>query len=370
MTGSIESIYNEYVRDDIPYNERSLIVGQLFKPSDYFDAEVDEKSFYVSAFVNPADQIEMLIGLRNVSFEQMVYQYKEDRQNPDVTKRRLIQRLPESLSLSDIFPSISLKYKVDDKNHIDTALSKTYIVPDLREFTDGEYFHPYEVATVVGNPELENTNIYSFDVKYSHFFSDTENIKVGIFYKLLDKPIEDVMLPSSSLPIYSYDNAESATLYGFEIDGRKELDFISPLLAGYFIGGNFSYTDSDVTLRKEQEDIYTTNHRQLQGLSQTVINLSLGYETSDRSAVLTYNQMGERIRKVGMIDDVERFPDVYEIPASVLDFVWMEKFTPSLSGQIKLQNLLDEETIWKQGERIINRYKLGQSFSFGVTYKY
>lgn len=370
MTGSIESIYDEYVRADIPYNERPFIVGQLFNPADYFDAEVDEKSYYVSAFLNPTKQIEMLVGFRDVGFEQVVYQYKEDRENPDMTKRRLIQRIPESLTLNGIFPSISLKYKVDDKNHIDTAISKTYIVPDLREFTDGEYFHPYDVATVVGNPELKNTNIYSIDLKYSHFFSDTENIKFGLFYKLLDKPIEDVQIPSSSLPIYSFDNADSATLYGFEVDGRKELDFISSMLNGYFISGNFSYTDSDVTLRKEQEAIYTNNHRQLQGLSQTVLNFSCGYETSERSAVFSYNQMGERIRKVGMIDDIERFPDIYEFPASVLDFVWMEKFTPSFSGQLKLQNILDEETIWKQGGRVTNRYKLGQNFSFGITYKY
>lgn len=370
MTGSIESIYDEYVRADIPYDKRPFIVSQLFKPSDYFDAEVNEQSYYLSAFVNPTDDIEMLMGFRNVSFEQVVYQYKEDRQNPDMTKRRLIQRLPESLNLDGIFPSLSVKYKIDEKNNVDAAVSKTYIVPDLREFTDGEYFHPYEVATVVGNPKLKATNIYSADLKYSHFFSDTENIKFGLFYKLLDKPIEDVMIPSSSLPIYSYDNAESAILYGFEIDGRKELDFISPMLEGYFISGNYSFTDSDVTLREEQEAIYTTNHRQLQGLSNTVLNLSFGYETSKRSAVLSYNQMGKRIRKVGMIDDVERYPDIYELPPSMLDFVWMEKFTPSLSGQIKLQNLLDEETTWMQGGRITNRYRLGQNFSIGITYKY
>lgn len=370
MTGSIESIYDEYVRADIPYDNRAFIVGQLFREADHFDAEVNEQSFYLSSFMNPTSDIEVLLGVRNVTFEQIVYQFKEDRENPDMTKRRLIQRLPESLSLNDIFPSISLKYKVDDKNHIDTAISKTYIVPDLREFTDGEYFHPYEVATVVGNPDLKNTNIYSIDLKYSHFFSDTENIKVGLFYKVLDKPIEDVLLPSSSLPIYSYDNADSATLYGFEIDGRKELNFISTMLEGYFIAGNFSYTDSEVTLRKEQEKIYTTNNRQLQGLSQTVINLSLGYETPERSAVVSYNQMGERIRKVGMIDDVDRFPDIYELPPSALDFVWMEKFTPSLSGQLKLQNIMDEDTIWTQGGRVTNRFRLGQNFSVGITYKY
>ncbi len=42
----------------------------------------------------------------------------------------------------------------------------------------------------------------------------------------MEDPIEDVMLPSTSLPIYSFANTEFATLYGFEIDGRKNFDLI------------------------------------------------------------------------------------------------------------------------------------------------
>lgn len=370
LTGSIEEIYDTYVRPDIAYDDRAFLVSQLFKPADWYDAEVDEMSFYLNSFLKPTQDIELLVGARVVDFSQTVYQYQEDRDNVDMEKRRLIQRIPEELTLSNVYPSASLKYKHDKDNHIDLAYSQTYIVPDLREFTSGEYFHPYDVATIIGNPDLVPTEIANIDLKFSHYFSDTENIKLGLFYKYLDKPIEDVMLPSSSLPIYSFDNADYATLYGIEIDGRKNFDFIYSGLKNYYISGNFSYTESEVTLRAEQESTYSTNKRQLQGLSPVVVNISLGYERADRSAIVSYNKMGERIRKVGMIDDGDAFPDYYEVPPAVLDFVWIEKFDDSISIRAKLGNLLDEETIWKQGSRVTNSFKDGRTFSLKASYKY
>lgn len=370
LTGSLNGIYDQYVTPDIAYADRAFLVSQLFQPADWYDAEVEDRSFYLNSFLKPTNQFELLIGARAVDFKQTVYQYQEDSDNEDMSQRRLIQRMPEELTLSNVYPSASLKYKHDKDNHIDLAFSQTYIVPDLREFTSGEYFHPYDVATIIGNPDLVPTEISNLDLKFSHYFSDTENIKIGLFYKYLDKPIEDVMVPSSSLPIYSFDNADFATLYGIEIDGRKNLDFLYNALANYYVSGNFSYTESDVTLRAEQESTYSTNNRQLQGLSPIVINMSLGYERRDRSAILSYNKMGERIRKVGMIDDGDAFPDYYEVPPAVLDFVWIEKFSNSLSIRAKLGNLLDQETIWKQGERVTNSFKDGRTISLKASYKY
>lgn len=370
LTGDIEEIYYEYVRNDIPYDDRAFIVSPLFKPADYFDAYVDESNYYANVFLKPLETFEVMAGLRYVDFKQTIYQYQEDSDNPDMDLRRLIQRIPEQLEVQSFYPSVSVKYKYDDNNHFDFAASKTFIVPDLREFTSGEYFHPYDVATVLGNPELVNTDIYSLDLKYSHYFSETENVKFGLFFKYLDKPIEDVMLPSSSLPIYSYDNADSALLYGIEIDGRKKLDFLHHKLYNYYVAGNFSYTDSDVTLREEQEVTFSTNHRQLQGLSQTVVNLSLGYDIKDRSVSLSYNKMGERIRKVGLIDAGDVYPDHYEIPPHLLDFVWIEKLGNGMGIKAKLGNLLDNETVWTQGDNITKQFKKGRTFSFGASYQY
>jgi hypothetical protein len=308
------------------------------------------------------------MGARLVDFSQVVYQYEEDRTNPDMSLRRLIAKVPYELSYSDIHPSLSLKYSLNENNIFDLALSQTSITPDLREFTSGEYFHPYEVATIVGNPDLVNTDIYSVDLKYGLYFSDTEYVKTGGFYKYLEKPIEDVMMPSSSLPIYSFDNADNAILYGLEIDGRTGLSFILERLRNFYISGNFSLIESDVTLKEELETIYSTNHRNLQGLSPFVINFTLGYEVKGRSVTLSYNKMGERLRKVGMIDAGDRYPDHFEDPAAVLDFVWRETFNNGLGLKAKIGNILKGETIWTQGDRVTRSFEDPTTYSLGMSY--
>ena len=370
MDSDIESVYYQYVRNNIAYDDRPLLVSPLFTPADYFDAKVDEFGAFCGAFLKPWDKIEINAGLRYVSLKQTVYQYQEDSNNPDMALRRLIQRIPESLEVNSIYPSASVKYKYNEENHFDVAISKTYIIPDLREFTSGEYFHPYDVATIVGNPNLKNTDIYSLDLKYSHYISDTENIKLGLFYKILKNPIEDVMLPSSSLPIYSFDNADKANLYGIEIDGRKNFDFLGDKYSNYYISGNFSYTESKVALRDEQIATYSTNNRQLQGLSNIVINTSLGYDGEERNIALSYNKMGERIRKVGLIDAGDRYPDNFEIPPQLLDFVWTEKFDHDINVKLKVGNILDDETVWKQGSNVTKKFKKGQTFSIGISAKF
>jgi len=375
--GDPEGLLNEYVRGNTDYDNLPWLIKDLFNPADYFDAEVNQADTFFNMFAKPYDYLEVMAGIRYVNLTQTIYEYFEDSNNGNS-----IAKTENALEINDFFPSVSVKYKYDEENIFDFAVSKTFIIPDLREFTSGSYFHPYEVATVRGNPELVNTLIYNVDFKYSHYFSSDEYIKVGPFYKYLDKPIEDTQLESSSLPIYSYDNADYASMYGIEIDGRKTFDVLDREtsntlshyigdLSKYYIAGNMSFTDSDVTLREEQEGILTSNHRQLQGLSQTVLNLTLGYDSDDRSVTLSYNKMGERIRKVGIISDVGvMYGDTIEIPPSLLDFVWMETYANGLASKFKIGNILDSETTWEQDEKIIREFKTGLTFSFNVGYKF
>lgn len=369
--GDVEGFLDQYIRSNMNYADRAFVLKSLFSPADYFDASVDEASFYLSAFMKPYEKIDVLMGLKYVDLTQSIYQYQEDKENPDMSKRRLVQRFSEELYLSDFYPSVSIKYRHDDNRHYDFAISKTYIIPDLREFTSGSYFHPYDVATVQGNPDLNNTTIYNIDFKYSHYFSDAEYIKAGLFFKYLDNPIEDTQEQSSSLPIYSYDNADYAILYGVELDARKNLDFISNDFRNYYVSANFSYTNSEVTLREEQEKSFTTNYRQLQGLSKIVTNVSLGYDSDKRSVSLSYNKMGERIRKVGLVKSGTKlkYPDSYEVPPHLLDMVWIEKMD-SYSFKLKIGNILNDETLWTEGSNTTRKFKKGMTFSFGASYKY
>ncbi|MBN2817113.1 MAG: carboxypeptidase-like regulatory domain-containing protein [Campylobacterales bacterium] len=364
LTDDLDTIYDKHIRQNY---DGIFNLSISFQPAYWYDAEVEEFAEYANLLLKPSENLEVMVGARNVDFQQTVYQYTNNNNifNP-------IERVPESLSMNNVLPSLGVKYIFDKSNQLSFAYSQTYIVPDLREFASTEYFHPYEIATVKGNPNLVNTDIYSYDLKYSHYFSDTENLNLGIFYKNLDNPIEDTVDERNALPLYSYENMDSATLYGIEIDGRKSFDIIHKDLANFYLAGNFSYTKSDVSLTEEQQTQFTSNHRELQGLSPTVVNVSLSYESKHTNLTLSYNKMGERIRKVGMIDYLDELPDYYEVPPQILDFVWIEKFDNGLSARLRLQNLLDEETIWYQGSKdnITNRFKVGQFYSLSVAYKF
>ncbi len=363
----IDDFYNMFVYPQYPYNERLMNIATLFKSSGNYDGRIDETNLFLSWMIHPYQNLDVLIGVRYVNFEQKLKQYLPNRND-----RGRIQIVPSTLEIRDYFPSISLKYKYDEKQIIDFAASKTYVVPDMREIATGSYFHPFDVATIMGNPDLINTIIYSYDLKYSYFFSETENIKAGIYYKTMQDPIEDVMLPTSSLPIYSFINADTATLYGFELDGRKNLDFIDPRLMHYYIAGNFSYNVSEVSLKEDQKKFLTTDKRDLQGLSPYVVNLTLGYDNGTRSVSLNYNYMAKRIRKVGVIDGPDHMPDQYEQPPALLDLVWIEKFHYGYDFEVgvKLGNILDDETVWSVDGLPTRKFKRGRTASVKVSAKF
>ncbi len=363
----IDTIYEMFVYPAYPYNERLLNVATLFKSSGNYDGYVDERDLFFSWMSKPYENLEVVLGLRYVNLDQTLEQYLPNRQN-----RGVIEIVPSTLSIDDYFPSLSLKYKYSDKQMIDFAASKTYVMPDMREVAVGEYFHPFDVATIVGNPNLVNTIIYSYDLKYSYFFSQNENIKFGLYYKEMQDPIEDVMLPTSSLPIYSFINADTATLYGFEIDGRKNLDFIDNRLMHYYISGNFSYNFSEVSLKEDQKAFLTTDKRDLQGLSPYVLNLTLGYDNEVRSVSLNYNLMAERIRKVGVIDGENQMPDQYEKPPALLDMIWIEKFNYGYDFELitKIGNILDQETIWSIDGLTTRAFTTGRTLAVKLSAKF
>ncbi|MBD3792361.1 MAG: carboxypeptidase-like regulatory domain-containing protein [Campylobacterales bacterium] len=382
FTEDIDTIYDTYVRPDIWFDDRRFTLENYTQAKNYFDADVEDSSLYLSTFLKPTGYLDILVGVRQVNVEQATTSYYlySRREHPgeeyDPSKDNTYQKYDRVLELeNELFPSASLKYTFNEENTLDLAYSKTYILPDLREASSGIYSHPYEIADIKGNPDLKHTIINSYDLKYSHYFSDTESIKLGLFYKTLDDPIEDTQELSSSLPIYSFQNSKSAKIKGFELDGRKGLGFLHALLSDMYLSGNFTYTDSKVTLSEEQKEVLSTDGRQLQGLSQMVLNLAFSYELPDRSLTLAYNNMGERIRKLGLKDYAEGVlitPDYMEDPATLLDLIWIEKFDNGLSLKLKLGNLLDEETIWYQQdeEHATRKFKTGRDFSISVSYKY
>ena len=184
---------------------------------------------------------------------------------------------------------------------------------------------------------------------------------VSLFYKDIDSPIEQVRSAGSDDDVVlGFANAESGEVSGVEVEGLKGLP------AGFFLTGNMTLSDSEISLDPNLSTVLTNLTRRMTGHSEWVINSTLGYDSNNgrHSAYLNFNAFGERIYFAG----TGRNQDAYERPFDSLGVVYKFFPTENIEIQAKLDNILDEDRVFEQinstGElaRIISQ-KVGTSFS-------
>src|SRR5690606_31232014 len=119
-------------------------------------------------------------------------------------------------------------------------------------------------------------------------------------------------------------------LLGLEIEVKKTLDFIAPLLSNFKIGLNATYTYSRVNIEEDELIARRTVNpkadktRPMYNQSPYVINASLAYENIEKgfSTGLSFNVFGERLKFISA-----DLLDVYEMPRPDLNFTAKKKVT-------------------------------------------
>jgi hypothetical protein len=213
-------------------------------------------------------------------------------------------------------------------------------------------------------------------------------LSIGAFVKSFDDPIE-LKLNSGSAATrrqYEFQNAQSAFLYGTELEFRKKMDFLnkeSDFLQHLYFNGNASIIFSEVTLLNEDpngEARATTSNRPLQGQSPYLFNAGFQYSGDDGlNASILYNHVGPRLAFVGAVGV---FGDIYEKPRHLLD-VQVAKRIIKKRGEVRLtvsdifnmDILFYEKPFAKEKraydpdvDRIFTRFTPGTTFTLGFTY--
>ncbi|MDR7120237.1 TonB-dependent receptor domain-containing protein [Rheinheimera soli] len=268
------------------------------------------------------------------------------------------------------YPSLSLTWFASEDLQARFGYSKTVVRPDLREVTPVLFIDPLTDFKVTGFSGLQTTDISSYDARLEWYY-DESNYSVGVFYKDLDKPIESIELSGSDGNLLmSFRNGDTGKVYGVEAEFLQQLNMLegNNWLDNFFVAGNFTYSESEITIQPFAGTNLTNLKRPLSGHSKHVVNFQLGFDSDDdkHNATLTYNVFGKRIAFAG----VNSKDDAYEQPFNSLDFVY--SYTPFESTSIKLsmKNLLDEDVeITQQGELLQRRVE-GQSYGLSFSYKY
>jgi len=222
--------------------------------------------------------------------------------------------------------------------------SETATRPDLREISSSVYIDPLTEARVIGNPNLKPAALTNFDLR-AEWFWDADNFTVSAFYKDIEDPIETIQGGATEDNIvFNFINAESAELYGIEIEGLKGLGFLSNngWSDAFYVAGNVTFSDSEVVIPATAGGNITNRTRELTQQSPWVANVQLGYDSFDgrHGATLVYNAFGERIFFAG-INGVD---DAFEQPFHSLDFVYTFFPTDQWTIKLRFQNMLDQTT--------------------------
>ena len=359
----IESIFN-------PENMDSTLLYyvEITDKSDKYDAVENLYSGYVM-FDIPVKKLRIAGGLR--------YEYNEQKLNGFV--RQTGDEVKVNQRNNDYLPSINLTYSVNTKSNLRLSASQTVSRPELREIAPFAYVDFVTEGLLTGNPELEESLIQNYDLRYEVFPDAGEIASVSLFYKHFNQPIEKIIVPTltTAIPSYTFGNAESGAVnYGIEFEVRKKLGFISKHLRDLSLNANLSLVNSKVDLTGLQTAV-SEKERRLQGQAPYTINLGLFYDNFDIgfSANLLYNRDGDKISEVGRLG----FQDVFELGRDVLDFSISKTFLNSFEAKFQIKDLFNQDKVFTQDFLInesqevtkdVRRYSSGTFYGMTLSYKY
>lgn len=322
-------------------------------PSDEYEAEMDLNSVYISYDHLFLSEYQLVAGVRYEDYNQKTETFDIQSEDP----------VPSEIDEGIALPTVSFNWLYQEDQQLRFAIYQTVSRPDFKETSNAVFFDTEFDFRVRGNPFLEVSDVINYDIRWEKYYDDQDSVSVALFYKDLDKPIERVVQPASGTAGNSrtFQNADSAEIYGLEVEGRKEFALSDDLTETVFVMINAAIIESDVTL-------LNGGNRSLQGQPEYTFNLVIGYDdiVRDHELTLLFNQNGETIVDVGINGQA----DIIEEPRLDVKINYKYHINENFVVKASLENLLDEEIEFTQDGQTFQSYKKGLEFNMGIDWNF
>lgn len=282
-----------------------------------------------------------------------------------------------AIEQTDFLPALNLTYELADNQYLRLSATQTLSRPNMRELAPFVSFDYGGANRIQGRPDLRQTLIQNYDLRWEIYPRAGELLAVSAFFKQFQDPIVTAFVPTSANPLIQYTNVDQAQVYGIEVEARKKLDFISPALENFKLSSNFSLIQSIVDIPDVEQPIIDEFNpakgdiRQFQGQSPYLLNVALNYTQveSGIDAILSYNVFGRRLSIISEAAD----PDVFEEPVPTLDFSISKRLANNWSIRFRATNLLnpdiDQTMRFRDREYLLQRFRSGRNFGLSLTYR-
>ncbi|MAM30572.1 MAG: TonB-dependent receptor [Flavobacteriaceae bacterium] len=294
-----------------------------------------------------------------------------------------------------LYPSLNLKYEINDKHSIRFANSTTRTLPEFKEIAPFEYVSPQGQITR-GNTEVEASTNYNYDLKWEFFPSNDQLVSLTAFYKEIEDPINKVQ-DRGSAGIFSYFNSgEQAEIYGVEVETRVNLlsGDEQPKLRLNLNAARLWHSQDLKDVFDEDGNLvrsFKYNNRteaDLQGASDWIVNTSLNYETNQEfplDASLVANYASDRVFALGAAEiqsssDINYNEEIVENGFVTLDAIVSKELNENWTIGLRARNILNPEikrtqlvrpsTTGIEREETVLSYTKGVRLGLNINYSF
>ncbi len=354
----------------LPPNE--LFAEENIKPRGF---ELNETTRFTDAYRGTRDVLGYY-GMVELNFSarwRLIGGLRIEDVRQDVTTFNQFQpatgREPAPFEATNLLPAGNVVYAVTPQQNLRVGFSKTVSRPDFRELARFGFLDLVGGLQTIGNPDLVQTDITNYDVRWEYFPGSNQLIAASFFYKNFDQPIEQTMIAAVAL-LRTYSNATAARNYGVEFEFRRGLDFLSPRLREFAVSSNVTLVDSTIDLSNVSDTVVLTSlNRPMQGQSRLVTNIIGEWARPQaRSTGRFYlNYFSSRITDVGAFG----LPDVVQDGLATMDFVY--EFTLKGDDRWKLrfaaENINNARWFLRQGGETFLMYREGRTITVGTSFR-
>lgn len=254
-----------------------------------------------------------------------------------------------STNSTDVLPALGLVWKPDDRWFIRANWSKTVARPTFKEITPvvtpvagtSDYF--------VGNPELEESHMYNYDLRGEWYPRAGNLVSVGTFKKTIDNVIDRVGVDLLDTQVYVPINYPEARLHGYELEVRQELEPLWPSMRGFSIGANYTRMWSHVQYDQPQIDAVEpysgAEGRPMMGMPDEIFNLNAAYDNAHgRTISVFYTFIGPSLIAGESVSDSGYTPSLHQESTRTLTLGLTQRFKKHWTLGLMLKRPLDGAT--------------------------
>ncbi|RYE68087.1 MAG: TonB-dependent receptor, partial [Oxalobacteraceae bacterium] len=293
--------------------------------------------------------------------------------------------LTDGKKYTDYLPSINLAWSLPDQQFLRFGAGKTLARAKLNQLnaalevglTAQTTGTPYGNG---GNAQLDPWRAKQVDLSYEKYFGNKGYISAAGFYKDLSSYIYSVTVPrdfsefnlqgalTNIGTITQPRNGEGGSLRGLEFAASTPLDMIHPMLDGFGITANASFTNSEISILDQR---FGNVAIPLPGLSKRVFNFTAYYEKDGFSARISQRYRSDYVGEIGGIGGATELTYVKADKVVDLQLGYDFKQVEGLSVLFQVNNLTDTAFRSYAGteDRPRGYAKYGRQMLFGLNYK-